>query len=142
MAEDNQLMEYQEVREGVAFLTPAAVCASRKICPSIPTTFPELIELLARYIFAEHRIFTKACHHFQEVVRIRQELCLIDWRNIGQLPPNTVASSIWDVVTDAAQFFNTFPTEEEISAVSDVGIPTSNLAVLRSLLSAKLHVLL
>ena len=110
VAEENQLWEDQEARDKTTALTPTAVRASKRKCPSIPTTFPELNELLTRYIYAGHSLFTIKCHHFQKVVRMRQELRLMHRRNMGQLPPNTISSLVWDVVTDAAQFFNFFLT--------------------------------
>ena len=59
---------------------------------------------------------------------------------MGKVPPNTVASLVWDVVADAAQFFNIFPTEEEFSSSSCAGMPESNLSVQRSMLSVNIHV--
>ena len=77
VAEKNQLREDQEARDGANSLTPAVVRASKWKFPSIPTIFPELNNLLTRYIYARHRLFTTNCHYFQEVVRIRQELRLM-----------------------------------------------------------------
>jgi len=62
------------------------------------------------------------------------------WRNGRHLPHNKIASLVWDIFTDAAQFFYTFPTEEECNMDPQMGISTSNLAVRHSLLSANLHV--
>lgn len=140
VAEENQLREDQEARDGATALMLATVCASKRNCLSIPTGFDDLNTLLSRYIFAGHKLFTKKCHHFEEVVRMRQELRLMHWRNMNTLPQNDVASLVWDVLTDATQFFNTFLSEDEFSADSKVGMPTSNLQVRRNLLSTNLHI--
>ena len=85
-------------------------------------------------------LFTKSCHHFQEVARIKQELTLVQRRDRNHLPAVNLASLVWDVVADAVQFFNTFPTEDEFSHAPQQSMSISNLAVRRSLLLANLHV--
>lgn len=64
VAEKTQLREEQEWRDGATSLTPAAVKASRRKCPSIPTEFEKFERLLVRYIKAGQIMFTKKCKHF------------------------------------------------------------------------------
>ena len=59
MAEENQLREDQEALDEATALTPAAVWVSKQKCPQVPILFPEMNELLTRYIFAEHQLFTR-----------------------------------------------------------------------------------
>ena len=140
VAEENALREDQEARDGATALTPAAVRAAKRKCPSIPQLLQDLIVLLRRYIKAGHILFTRKCHHFQEVVRIKAELTLMQRRNGNFLDVARIASLVWDIIVDSGQFFNTFPTEEEFSHNPQRGMPTSNLGVVRSLLSSNKHI--
>ena len=56
------------------------------------------------------------------------------------MPVVNVASMIWDIVVDAVQNINIFPTKDEILQSLQQSMPTSVLAVVRSLLSANQHV--
>ena len=113
--------------------------ASKRKCPSIPTEFEKFERLLVRYGKAGKILFGKKCKHFLEVARLRQELMLMYRRNMGYLSPAAIAGLIWDIITDAAQFFYTFPSEAEFLADPQQEMPKSRLAVRRSLLSANIH---
>jgi len=140
VAEENQLREDQESYDGATSLTPGMVRAAKRKCLSIPTTLRELVELLRCYISAGHFLFTARCEHFVEVVRIRQELILMFRRNRGMLSAKNVATLLWDITADAAQYFYTFPSSAQFAIVPPEGMPTSNLLVRRSLLSANIHI--
>ena len=139
MAEEDQLREDQETQDGTSSITPAGVRASERKYPAIPTTFDPFERLLTWYIRAGHLLFTKRCHHFEEVVRIKQELMLMYRHHGGHLSTSTVTGLLWDIVANASQFFYTFPTVEEFSADPQRSMPTSNLSVRRSLLLVNLH---
>jgi len=91
VVEEDQLQEDQETRDWASSITPAGVRASKRKCPAIPTTFDPFERLLTCYIRAGHLLFTKRCHRFEEVVRIKQELMFMYQCNGGYLPTNTIA---------------------------------------------------
>jgi len=113
VAEENQLREDQEYRDGATSLTPANIRAAKRKCPSIPVLYDPFDRLISRYICAGQLLFTRRCHHSQEVTRMKEELLLIYSRNGGHLAQGTIAGLCWDIIADSAQFFNTFSTEEE-----------------------------
>jgi len=98
VAEENILREDQEARGGATYLTPAAIRSAKCKFLSIPTRLYDLIVLLRRYIKEGHLLFARSCPHFQEVVRIKQELTLMQRWNGHFLPAANVASLIWGIV--------------------------------------------
>ena len=140
VGEENQLREDQEAFDGATSLTPAMMRASKRNCPSIPTGFDQFDRLLIRYIRVGQCMFTRHCQHFTEVNYIRQELMMMYKRNTGHLPSNISMGLLWDIITDAAQFFFTFTSEADFATTPQENMPTSMLSVRRSILSANLHV--
>lgn len=112
VAEENQFRENQEARDGATSLTPVAVRASKRKFPTVPKTIDKVERLLSRFIKSWHILFICSCHHFQEVVHMKQEFLLMFRRNGGHLPASTIVSLVWDIITDSVQFFYTFLTEE------------------------------
>ena len=137
--EENAIRETQEWHDNATSVTPAALKASKRKCPSIPSNFDQFERLLRRYVIAGRALFGEQCDHFVEVTRMKQELMLLYRRNGGSLPANTIASLLWDITADAAQFFSTYPTDGEYNMTPPEGMPKSNLAVRRSLISANIH---
>jgi len=115
VADENQLREDQEARDGATSLTPAAVRAARRKCPSVPTQYDPFDQLLTRYICVGKIFFTRRCHHSQEVARMKEELLIMYTRNGDYLAPWVIVGLCWDIIADSAQFFNMFPAEEEFS---------------------------
>ena len=101
VAEENQLMEEQEWRDGATTITPSALRASKRKCPSIPKEFDQFERLLVRYMKAGTMLFTRKCPHFVQVGRLRQELMLMYQRNNGYLSSDTIAGLVWEIVVDA-----------------------------------------
>ena len=60
-------------------------------------------------------------------------------RNVGNLPKNTIAGLLWDIVADTSQFFCTLTSEEDYNATPQVNMPVSTLLVKRSILSEIFH---
>jgi len=87
-----------------------------------------------------HLLFTARCEHSVEVARIRQELMLMFRRNKGILSAKNVATLLWNITADAAQYFYNFPTLAQFTIILPEGMPTSNLSVWRSLLSVNMHI--
>ena len=84
--------------------------------------------------------FRGMCPYRMEVVRLKQKLVLVYWRNGGVLPASTITSMIWRLVVDAAQFFYIFPTEAEYLANFIDGMMSSNLEVRPNSLSDVFHI--
>jgi len=62
-------------------------------------------------------------------------------RNKGMLSVKNVATLLWDIMADAAQYFYTIPSSAQYTIITLEGMPTSNLSVRRSLLSANMYIL-
>ena len=138
--DENKLREDQDAYEGATSLTPAMMRAAKRRCPSVVFDFEKFDKLMIRYVKSGQKLFTERCAHFVECNSMRQVLMLMYRRNLGHLPPNTIAGLLWDVVADSAQFFYTFPSAEEFNATPQRNMPSSQLAVRYNLLSANLHV--
>ena len=62
-------------------------------------------------------------------------------RNKGILSANNMATLLWDITADAAQYFYTFPSLAQFKIIPLEGMSTSNLSVQRSLFSENIHIL-
>jgi len=105
IGEENQLREDQEAYDSTASLTPTMFKNAQRKSPAIPFEFDKFERLLIRYIKVGQNLFTIHCPHFIEVNHIRQELMMMYRRNVWNLPKNTIAGLLWDIVADSAQFF-------------------------------------
>ena len=140
VAEENELREDQEYRDAATHITPSAVKLLPRECPPIPKNFDSFERLLRWYIQTLLILFGKYCPHYLEVIWLQQEIMMMYRRNAGSLLAAVIAGLIWDLVTDTAQYFYTFPTEIKFQADPQEEISTSNLAVQRSLLLANIHI--
>ena len=138
--EENLLRDNQDAYDLATTITPENAKAAKRKCPKLPETYDQFERLVRRYIHAGRALFGTQCPHIVEVIRIKQELQLMYRRNGGHLPRATIASLVWDFTTDAAQFFATFPTEEEFVMVPQQGMPQSQLAISRSLMSSNRYI--
>ena len=70
---------------------------------------------------------------------MKQELTSMYHSNEGLLPMSSIAGLVWDLVTDTWPFFHIFPTEEELLAINNEGMPASNISVWRTFLPTNLY---